>query len=152
MHKEVINTILGKKHINLPSILRRGAQNLSIFHPHKRPLKDMNDSSLQLHLERKRKQMDVAPPPREPRGLQRGWMNNTENTRLNPPRSVPQLQQEPDSPLRAAVPLLLTIHGEKILLTHKTLSFTHKHSQPQLRTVRTPLTFHPAGETRHQVA
>lgn len=117
---EVINTIFSKKHINLASILRRGVQNLSIFHPHKRPLKDMNDSSLQLHLERKRKQMDVGPPPREPQGLQWGWMNNTKNTRLNPPRSVPQLQQEPESPLWAAVPLLLSIHGEKILLTHKT--------------------------------
>lgn len=57
-----------------------GAINLPIFHPHKRPLKGMNDSSLHLYLDRKWKQMEVD--PREPRGLQWGEMHNTENIML----------------------------------------------------------------------
>lgn len=44
-------------------------------------------------------------------------MNNTENTRLNPPSSVPQLQEEQDSPSGPTVLQQLSIHREKIFLT-----------------------------------
>lgn len=153
MHTEVINTIFSEKHMNLSWILRRGAQNLSICHPHKRPLKDMNDSSLRLHLERKQKQMDAAPPPpRESPGVYSGagWITPRTPglTHLALCLSCNRSQIPPSGPLFLYYYLYM---GRKYCSHIKHYSFTHKHSQPRLRTVRTPLTFHPAGETRHQV-